>query len=178
MTFVRDRAPAQLPTTTPDDAPSNTLAKPLWILNRFHITEAGILGELFIPNFHKTLFTIERPWRGNERFVSCIPEGIYNLAPHKGERWPSAIRLEDVPNRSGILIHPALRVSHVKGCIGVGYDWGIAEHDNGHNPYLAGHTAAFNELMGYWEELIKRDPYQRIQVTGPVAYAVRGWYKE
>lgn len=51
--------------------------------------------------------SIELPWKGNQRSVSCIPEGRYRLGlvthPVKGKQ----ILVEEVPGRSGILIHAA-----------------------------------------------------------------------
>lgn len=172
MTLEKDLAMAQSIGGTPSGLTNRAISDTHpWTLNRFHITEAGILGELLIPNFHTEIYTIERPWRGNERFVSCIPEGLYPLNSHQGTRWPHAISVNNVPNRSGILIHPAFRVSHVKGCIGVGLGWGIRENeDDTHTPFLSAHTAAFDVLMKFWDELIKSQPIQQLLVTGPAGY--------
>jgi hypothetical protein len=63
--------------------------------------------------------TLELPWKGNERNISCIPEGRYEV--HK--EGPSStrayvyFRVQDVPGRSGILFHPGTYTSHILGCI-------------------------------------------------------------
>jgi hypothetical protein len=52
-------------------------------------------------------FVIELPWLNNEKRKSCIPEGIYTLNPRFSEKFKHHLQLENVPNRSLILIHPA-----------------------------------------------------------------------
>ena len=70
-------------------------------------------------------FTIERPWKDNERRVSCIPEGCYPLTTKEyGRFWdkykiPIPILLETEP-RSEILIHPANYAKDLAGCIALG----------------------------------------------------------
>ena len=50
------------------------------LVRRAYLTE-GTIGELSGPNF--SLFTLEPPWKGNEREVSCIPVGDYELRWHE-----------------------------------------------------------------------------------------------
>ena len=70
-------------------------------------------------------YTIERPWKDNERRISCIPEGTYPLFTKEyGRFWekykfPIPI-LGDTSPRSEILIHPANYARELAGCIGVG----------------------------------------------------------
>lgn len=62
--------------------------------------------------------TIELPWRQNERNVSCIPEGRYRLARVKTRRFGLALKVQEVPKRSGILIHAANNAAtELRGCI-------------------------------------------------------------
>lgn len=60
--------------------------------------------------FHKSqflCFCIELSWGQNHRTRSCIPDGIFELeafySPHFGHHF----LLKNVPDRTGILIHPA-----------------------------------------------------------------------
>lgn len=46
------------------------------VLTRFAQTKFATFGELKIDDF-LTLYTVERPWRNNKPFVSCLPAGIY-----------------------------------------------------------------------------------------------------
>jgi hypothetical protein len=63
-------------------------------------------------------FTIELPWLGNQRSISCIPEGRYELKKRFVQKFGLHLLLVDVPNRSWILIHPATNAKlHLKGCI-------------------------------------------------------------
>lgn len=70
--------------------------------------------------------TLELPWLDNQRGISCIPEGTYNCIPlidhltDSGHLFGRCIRVLDVPNRDGILIHPGNHISDTHGCILVG----------------------------------------------------------
>lgn len=77
----------------------------------------GTNGTLFL--YGKPLcHTIELPWRDNRRNVSCIPEGRYRLQWSRTRRFKMALRLLDVPGRSGILIHAANdAATELQGCI-------------------------------------------------------------
>lgn len=65
-------------------------------------------------------FTLELPWAGNERRKSCIPTGDYTLSPYNSKKFGSVWLVEDVPGRTGILIHAGNTVSDTSGCILVG----------------------------------------------------------
>lgn len=67
------------------------------------------------------LNTLELPWLDNQRNISCIPAGKYNVIPidrPSGRGW--ALLLKDVPGRSAILIHSGNFTWDIKGCILVG----------------------------------------------------------
>lgn len=62
--------------------------------------------------------TIELPWLRNKRNISCVPEGRYELKKGMTQKRGLHIRLKDVPDREGILIHPANDAAReLKGCI-------------------------------------------------------------
>ena len=62
--------------------------------------------------------TIELPWLRNKRNVSCIPEGRYELKKGITQKRGLHIRVQDVKNRDGILIHPGNDARRdLKGCI-------------------------------------------------------------
>ncbi|MBO9483784.1 DUF5675 family protein [Salinisphaera sp. G21_0] len=104
-----------------------------------------VIGELHVPGFH-TYATIERPWRGNERNISCIPEGVYNCVPHNGQKFKNVWRLENVPDRSAILIHVGNYAREVQGCIAVGKMLSATD-------YMVQNSAqAMDELRGYLPE--------------------------
>lgn len=63
-------------------------------------------------------FTIELPWNDNKNLVSCIPEGKYILKARFSEKFKHHLVLENVPNRSIILIHPGNDAKkELEGCI-------------------------------------------------------------
>ena len=68
--------------------------------------------------------TLELPWQGNERRISCIPEGFYNVIKQKASntRPYDFFRITNVQGRSGILIHKITYVKDLLGCIGVGME--------------------------------------------------------
>jgi hypothetical protein len=62
--------------------------------------------------------SIELPWLQNRRNVSCIPEGSYSLSKRNTKTRGDHLIVNDVPDRSGILLHPANdALKELKGCI-------------------------------------------------------------
>jgi hypothetical protein len=62
--------------------------------------------------------TIELPWLQNQRNISCIPEGRYELRKRFIKKFGLHLLVVDVPDRSWILIHPANDAkTQLKGCI-------------------------------------------------------------
>lgn len=74
----------------------------------------------------EVFYTIERPWLQNQVNISCIPEGYYTFKPHgwRGEnvRFERMWEIENVPDRSAILIHNGNYIQDVTGCVAVGMD--------------------------------------------------------
>mgnify|MGYP004351225057 FL=1 len=65
-------------------------------------------------------WSLERPWLNNAPNVSCIPQGIYDLRWRESPRFGWTWLLEDVPNRTHILIHSANWSRQLQGCIALG----------------------------------------------------------
>ncbi|WP_299664694.1 DUF5675 family protein [uncultured Polaribacter sp.] len=62
--------------------------------------------------------TIELPWKDNQRSISCIPEGTYEILPRTSAKFKKHFMLKDVSNRTLILIHPANHAKReLRGCI-------------------------------------------------------------
>ena len=129
------------------------------ILERFAYSPDGTFGRLKLPGGW-SCFTVERPWKSNEPFESCIPDGVYDLKRRRSpvvERTSGGKHLYgwevvDVPGRSYIMIHPANWPKDVQGCIGVGRDYAIIQGANG----VTHSRATFDELMerlqgGAWQ---------------------------
>lgn len=62
--------------------------------------------------------TIELPWLQNQRNVSCIPEGRYELKLRATANRGQHLLVVNVKGRDGILIHPANdAMKELRGCI-------------------------------------------------------------
>lgn len=79
---------------------------------------AGVLK--FGDNLELSLWTLECPWRDNQIFVSCVPDGSYPLVAFDSPDHPGSWVLTPVPGRTGILIHVGNSVIDTQGCILVG----------------------------------------------------------
>lgn len=89
------------------------------VVSRYFSSDKGTLGRLLV-NGEPVMTTLELPWVDNKRNVSCIPEGLYALSLHNGKKYKDCLILDDVPNRSAILVHAGNTVHHTQGCILVG----------------------------------------------------------
>lgn len=74
----------------------------------------GTNGELVL----KVSNTIELPWLQNQRNVSCIPEGRYELKKRVTQKRGQHLLVVNVKGRDGILFHPANDAKkELRGCI-------------------------------------------------------------
>ena len=63
-------------------------------------------------------YTIELPWKNNEKRVSCIPVGKYFIRKRYSPKFKWHLEVIDVKNRSYILFHPANNaLKELNGCI-------------------------------------------------------------
>jgi hypothetical protein len=104
--------------------------------------------------------TAELPWKDNEPYVSCIPEGVYEaikvLSPKRGYE---VYELVNVPSRTVIQIHianapmrPVNREGETEllGCIAPGLKYGGRDGYNGVNQS----TLAFERVMKLPKQII------------------------
>lgn len=123
------------------------------LLTRFYYGESVTLGALELPD-HRVVYTCEDGWHGNQRMVSCIPDGIYAVVPRRFYKGGyAAWEIAGVPDRSQILIHKGNQAGDVTGCIVVGTElWAVAPGVLG----VSSSAAAFAELhrqldgLGAW----------------------------
>jgi len=67
------------------------------------------------------LFTMELPWKNNQRSISSIPKGVYKVITTMSPRFKKDMwLLLDVPGRDGIRIHSANYARELNGCIALG----------------------------------------------------------
>lgn len=74
------------------------------ILKRTASTDEGTFGFLELPS-GKMLHTLELPDYNNKPRVSCIPTGVYQCKIVNSPKFGAVYGVQDVPNRSAILIH-------------------------------------------------------------------------
>ena len=121
------------------------------ILKRVIQEDKYILGVLEVRDGDKleaVFTTIERPWLENERRVSAIPLGTYQLEKRTSEKFPYVhYWVKNVPNRDFILIHRANYVRELQGCIGVGL--GFSDIDNDDLIDITSSKAALDSLITY-----------------------------
>jgi hypothetical protein len=77
------------------------------------------LGEAILSNGIPNLQfkTLELPFKNNDRRVSCIPEGVYMWKKHISPKFGATLWIQDVANRSEILLHSGNFTSDTLGCI-------------------------------------------------------------
>ena len=79
------------------------------------------------------LVTLELPWKENQRRISCIPDGIYTCIKHTSPTFGECIWIQDVPDRSEILIHTGNYTTDTLGCVLVGLDFADLNKDGVHD---------------------------------------------
>ena len=93
------------------------------LLVRDTFSDNSTLGELFL-NGERLCDTLENPYLDNQRNISCIPEGEYEVRlrypRESGTRDYLLLLVKDVPDRDYILFHIGNRPSDTSGCILVG----------------------------------------------------------
>ena len=129
---------------------------------RLRRSDQGTEGLLVSGDFHCR--TLELPWRGNRRQISCIPPGTYNVEIRLSNKYGRIYWIRNVPNRSYILIHSGNFAgdtskgykTHVMGCILLGKKSG----------YLGGQVAVLNSRITVraFMEYMDYEPFElRIQ---------------
>lgn len=103
------------------------------IIDRIFSNENVTLSNGVIVNNKKDLFKfkgIELPWRNNERGISCIPPGIYDgIATTRWSNKKYALLINDVPDRSEIMVHTANYVHQLLGCLAPGKTFADIDRD-------------------------------------------------
>lgn len=81
------------------------------------------LGEMVIEKAGKPVFrckTLELAWKNNAQQVSCIPAGTYQVVKRHSPKYGYHFHIQNVPNRSWILIHHGNYHTDILGCVLVG----------------------------------------------------------
>ena len=68
------------------------------------------------PMGNKLCVLLGKPWLDNKHFISCIPEGVYQVKKYHSQKFPNAFEFQHVPDRTVCLIHNANHVGQLEGC--------------------------------------------------------------
>ena len=91
------------------------------LISRYSFEPKQTIGDLYVLNDKdevvKRFDCLELPWKNNQRRISSIPEGKYDAKKHFSPRFERSIWLQNVNNRSEILIHKGNFFDDILGCI-------------------------------------------------------------
>lgn len=112
-------------------------------LFRLKRSDQGTEGLLVAGDFNCR--TLELPWRDNQKQISCIPAGEYDVETRLSNKYGRVYWVRHVPNRTYILIHSGNYggdkskgyKTHIMGCILLGKKSG----------YLGGQVAILNSRV-------------------------------
>ena len=119
-------------------------------LRRDIFNEYGTLGILEVDG--ETFYSLENPWIGNERNISCIPEGEYVCEIKDSPRWGNRYHLLDTEPRTHILIHWGNYPKNTQGCILLG----LGRREDYGNPAVWNSKKAVEKF----ESLLAGEPFE------------------
>ena len=100
-----------------------------YTLERFAYKKFGTFGRWFDSDGELMFWTVEREWNGNQKCISCVPEGRYKVEyEYSGKYKKKLPTLQNVPDRTLIRIHPANWGHQLKGCIALGCFVDVRQH--------------------------------------------------
>lgn len=103
--------------------------------------------------------TLERPWRDNQRGISCILSGAYVCGRVNSPRFGATFQVLNVFGRAEILFHKGNIQEDSHGCILIGEQFGVLSNE----PAILAAKEGFEEFMRITStvsefELFIRDP--------------------
>lgn len=131
------------------------------MIDRLSDTGHATFGQLIDDENRKIAVTLERPWLGNQRSVSCVPPGVYfahrRFSPKHGYE---VFELADVPYRDNIELHIGnLAHRDSLGCILLGNRFGLVDGENG----ILESRAAFQRFM----DIMRGQDTFRLSIIAP-----------
>ncbi|MCH8505060.1 MAG: DUF5675 family protein [Ectothiorhodospiraceae bacterium] len=95
---------------------------------------------------------LENPWRNNERKLSCIPEGVYEMRMRRspvvertsGGEFQKGWEVTNVRDRTFIMLHPGNYERNTEGCLLPGRDFAWHEREG---PMVTHSQVTFRRLM-------------------------------
>ena len=96
----------------------------------------GTYSYLYRADGSEVCCMVEREWRNNQPFKSCVPEGDYLLIPHISPKYGACyamvaptlgVTLHGPSIRTECLFHTANKPSQLLGCAAPGLDFGLLD---------------------------------------------------
>lgn len=123
-------------------------------IERTKETDTQTTGKLKLKDMNgKVIFecySLELPWKDNKRNESRIPEGSYFAAKHNSPKFGKTIWLQNIPDRTEILIHKGNFNRDTKGCILVGTD--LVDIDGDGNKDVTNSSRTLEKLLNLIEK--------------------------
>jgi hypothetical protein len=131
-------------------------------LQRLTFTDKSTIGELYV-NGDKLCYTLELPIK-DALPGSAIPQGIYPVTNRYSPRFGRNVpHVDDIPNRSDILIHWGNYPTDTEGCILVGM---TAAQD-----FIGESRKAFDELFSIFGLALSVGEICMLEVIGGQLFA-------
>lgn len=121
--------------------------------------EIPTFGVLIQENQIPFALTLERPWKNNQRGISCIPTGAYTCKRIISPKFGTTFEILNVPGRQEILFHKGNIQEDSHGCVIIGEQFGVLLNE----PAILAAKEGFEEFMRITStvhefELFIRDP--------------------
>lgn len=121
------------------------------LIERIHDSGVQTIGRFYLLRSDNSVIytwdSLELPNKGNRRRVSRIPEGTYKALLHNSPKFGKSLWLQDVPNRSEILVHKGNFYSDILGCILIGSNLKDINNDGYMDVTSSGNS--IRKLMGF-----------------------------
>jgi len=104
-----------------------------YILKRRYFKE-GTYSYLYRADGSEVCCFVEKEWRNNKPFESCVPEGEYDLVPHNSPKYGECyalvaetlgVTVNGPSIRTACLVHIANKPSQLVGCAAPGLSFGF-----------------------------------------------------
>ena len=124
-------------------------------LTRYALFDDRTLGRLVCGD--EIFWTVEKPWKDNKPFISCIPAGRYTITKGDSPRFcPDTWQVMYVPGRTRILFHVGNTADDVVGCIAVGTNvYGHLDGVGKSKPAMARFDAALKDFDKQHLEIVE-----------------------
>lgn len=126
-------------------------------LVRTTYTDIGTFGVLH--DFDKTpiCLILERPWKNNQRGISCIPCGTYICKRINSPKFGETFQVTNVKGRTAILFHVGNLQTDTHGCLVTGDSFNPLYGQSA----VLGSRKAFNKFMN----ILNPDDYFNLEIS-------------